>query len=108
METAGRDNSELLTTFEDGTNHKGDFMDAMARDALRCPMFAKGSEVTPLQGADGIYAWANCPRNFVAAPYDKTALGEYFVLSQETRRKSFYGIDSDGGVYPSAFTALFQ
>jgi hypothetical protein len=26
--------------------------------------------------------------------------GAYFVLSQETRRKSFYEVDSDGGVYP--------
>ena len=48
----GGEDSKLLSIFEDGTKHKGDFIDAMARDALPCPIFAKKSEVTPLQGAD--------------------------------------------------------
>jgi Protein of unknown function (DUF3800) len=47
---------KLLVFFEDGTKHKGDFMDAMERDQLPCPAFIKKSEATPLQAADWL-AW---------------------------------------------------
>lgn len=50
------DRDKLLVVFEDGTKHKGDFMDAMARDGLRCPCFANPHDVLPLQAAD-LLAW---------------------------------------------------
>jgi hypothetical protein len=52
----GGDGSTLSVVFEDGTKHKGDFIDAMTRDALPCPIFAKKSDFTALQGAD-LLAW---------------------------------------------------
>lgn len=50
----GREN--LRVVFEDGTKHKGDFMDAMARDLLPCPRFASPLDEVPLQAAD-LLAW---------------------------------------------------
>jgi hypothetical protein len=47
---------ELLVFFEDGTKHRGEFMDAMERDGLPCPVFIKKREATPLQAADFL-AW---------------------------------------------------
>jgi len=47
---------KLLVFFEDGTKHKGDFIDAMERDKLPCPAFIKKAEATPLQAADWL-AW---------------------------------------------------
>jgi uncharacterized protein DUF3800 len=47
---------KLLVFFEDGTKHKGDFMDAMARDKLPCPVFIKKSDAVSLQAAD-LAAW---------------------------------------------------
>jgi hypothetical protein len=47
---------KLLVFFEDGTKHKGDFIDAMKRDELPCPAFLKKREATPLQAAD-LLAW---------------------------------------------------
>jgi hypothetical protein len=47
---------KLLVFFEDGTKHKGEFMDAMQRDGLPCPVFLKKPEATPLQAAD-LLAW---------------------------------------------------
>ncbi|MGA2605824.1 MAG: hypothetical protein ABSH01_00020 [Terriglobia bacterium] len=47
---------KLLVFFEDGTKHKGDFMDAMERDQLPCPVFIKKQQATPLQAADWL-AW---------------------------------------------------
>jgi hypothetical protein len=47
---------KLLVFFEDGTKHKGDFIDAMERDKLPCPAFIKKSDATPLQAADWL-AW---------------------------------------------------
>ena len=47
---------KLLVFFEDGTKHKGDFIDAMERDQLPCPAFIKKCEATPLQAAD-LLAW---------------------------------------------------
>jgi hypothetical protein len=47
---------KLLVFFEDGTKHKGDFIDAMERDQLPCPAFIKKQEATPLQAAD-LLAW---------------------------------------------------
>lgn len=50
------DRDKLLVVFEDGTKHKGDFMDAMQRDGLRCPSFASPVDAIPLQAAD-LLAW---------------------------------------------------
>jgi hypothetical protein len=47
---------KLLVFFEDGTKHKGEFIDAMERDQLPCPAFVKKREATPLQAADWL-AW---------------------------------------------------
>jgi hypothetical protein len=46
----------LLVLFEDGTKHKGDFIDAMKRDELPCPAFIKKADAVPLQAADWL-AW---------------------------------------------------
>jgi Protein of unknown function (DUF3800) len=46
----------ICVFFEDGTKHKGDFMDSMARDGLPCPAFLKKSDAVPLQAAD-LAAW---------------------------------------------------
>ena len=46
---------KVLTIFEDGTLHRGDFMDAMARDGLPCPIFAKKG-MASLEAADWL-AW---------------------------------------------------
>ncbi|MGH9688912.1 MAG: hypothetical protein ACRD5K_17670 [Candidatus Acidiferrales bacterium] len=46
---------KLLVFFEDGTKHKGDFMDAMERDGVPCPQFL-GKGASPLQAAD-LLAW---------------------------------------------------
>jgi hypothetical protein len=54
---AGLNRDNVLTILEDGTLHRGDFMDAMARDGLPCPTFAKKAEgLVPLQAADWL-AW---------------------------------------------------
>jgi hypothetical protein len=45
---------KLLVLFEDGTLHKGDFMEAMKRDRLPCPNFIQ--TVPPLEAADWL-AW---------------------------------------------------
>lgn len=42
--------------FEDGTKHKGDFLDAMTRDGLTLPCFRTKNEAVPLQAADW-FAW---------------------------------------------------
>jgi len=46
----------LLVFFEDGTKHRGNFMDALKRDGLSCPDFIKKAEATPLQASDWL-AW---------------------------------------------------
>jgi hypothetical protein len=48
--------SKLVIVFEDGTKHKGDFIDAMERDKLPCPLFAGKGDAVPLQAADWL-AW---------------------------------------------------
>jgi hypothetical protein len=46
----------LITIFEDGSKHKGDFREAMKRDGLPEPIFRKKEELIPLQTAD-LFAW---------------------------------------------------
>jgi hypothetical protein len=46
----------LLVFFEDGTKHKGDFMEAMKRDLLPCPAFIDKKKSVALQAAD-LLAW---------------------------------------------------
>ena len=45
---------KLTVLFEDGTKHKGDFMEAMKRDELPCPSFIK--KMPRLEAAD-FFAW---------------------------------------------------
>ncbi len=45
---------KLRVFFEDGTLHKGDFMEAMKRDELPCPLFVK--KTVRLESAD-LFAW---------------------------------------------------
>lgn len=42
--------------FEDGSKHKGDFIDAMHRDQLQPPIFVKNKDVVAFQAAD-LFAW---------------------------------------------------
>jgi Protein of unknown function (DUF3800) len=49
----------LLVFFEDGTKHKGDFMEAMKRDKLPCPAFVDKKEAVSVQAAD-LFAWEVC------------------------------------------------
>jgi hypothetical protein len=49
----------LLVFFEDGTKHKGDFMEAMKRDNLPCPAFVDKREAVSVQAAD-LFAWEVC------------------------------------------------
>ncbi|HLJ27484.1 MAG TPA: DUF3800 domain-containing protein [Candidatus Angelobacter sp.] len=42
--------------FEDGSKHKGDFIDAMQRDQLEPPTFVKNKDVIAFQAAD-LFAW---------------------------------------------------
>ena len=42
--------------FEDGSKHKGDFIDAMNRDHLEPPTFVKNKDVIAFQAAD-LFAW---------------------------------------------------
>lgn len=46
----------ILAFFEDGTKHKGDFIDTMQRDKLPCPAFVGKKEAVPCQAADWL-AW---------------------------------------------------
>ncbi len=51
-----KEGDKLLVFFEDGTKHKGDFMDTMRRDGLPCPAFIDKTQAVPLQAADWL-AW---------------------------------------------------
>jgi hypothetical protein len=46
--------------------------------------------------------WVDCAESLEKARelMRKSGPGAYFVVSQQTQRKSFYEVDSDGGVYP--------
>jgi len=55
MQSNARDGT-VRFVFEDGTKHKGDFLDAMTRDELPLPDFRKKNEAIPLQAADW-FAW---------------------------------------------------
>ena len=46
--------------------------------------------------------WVDCAESLEKARelMRKSGPGAYLVLSQQTQRKSFYEVDSDGGVYP--------
>lgn len=46
----------LSVYFEDGSKHKGDFIDAMHRDQLQPPTFVKNKDVVAFQAAD-LFAW---------------------------------------------------
>ena len=46
----------LPVYFEDGSKHKGDFIDAMHRDQLQPPTFVKNKKVVAFQAAD-LFAW---------------------------------------------------
>lgn len=54
--THGAAKCKVLVYFEDGTKHKGDFMDVMQRDGLPCPGFLKKNDSPALQAADFL-AW---------------------------------------------------
>jgi hypothetical protein len=45
--------------------------------------------------------WVDCAESFEKARelMRKSGPGAYLVLSQQTQRRSFYEVDSDGGVY---------
>lgn len=67
---------KLLIFFEDGTKHKGDFIDVMERDGLPCPAFLKKSEAVPLQAADWL-AWEmfQVLKSGQASPFLKKVVG---------------------------------
>lgn len=46
----------LSVYFEDGSKHKGDFIDAMGRDHLQPPTFVKNKDVVAFQATD-LFAW---------------------------------------------------
>lgn len=46
----------LSVYFEDGSKHRGDFIDAMDRDHLQRPTFVKNKDVVAFQAAD-LFAW---------------------------------------------------
>jgi Protein of unknown function (DUF3800) len=46
----------LSVYFEDGSKHKGDFIDAMERDELQPPVFLKNRDAIAFQAAD-LFAW---------------------------------------------------
>jgi hypothetical protein len=52
--------------------------------------------------------WLDCAESIERARelMHNSGPGAYLVLSQETRRKSFYEVDSDGGVYPLALQSI--
>lgn len=85
----GGENSKLVAIFDDGTKHKGDFIDAMARDALPCPIFAKKSELTALQGAD-LLAWEVFTH--MKRSEHKSLRPEFQLLVHQPLDDGFYGV----------------
>lgn len=83
---------KLLVFFEDGTKHKGDFIDAMERDQLPCPVFIKKREATPLQAAD-LLAWEvfNAFRTKQVRPSLHKLVGD---LPPESPDHGFFGIEA--------------
>jgi hypothetical protein len=49
-------NVSIVTVFENGTKHKGDLMDLLARDGFDPPVFREKQAAVPLQAAD-LLAW---------------------------------------------------
>ena len=83
---------KLLVFFEDGTKHKGDFIDAMQRDQLRCPTFTSKAQSMPLQAAD-LLAWEvfNAFKAGEVRPSLDTLIGS---LSPESRDHGLFGFDA--------------
>jgi hypothetical protein len=83
---------KLLVFFEDGTKHKGAFIDAMERDQLPCPAFIKKREATPLQAAD-LLAWEmfNYLKTKQLRPSLHKLIGD---LPPESQDHGFFGIEA--------------